>query len=302
MAQWFFSVADTFDFDRGVVSVALYYVDRIILANQETNTFTTNEQLQLTAVTCLYIAMKLHGEIEPHQKRGAKYERKKLTIAAFVVLSKRQFDVCSIEAMELQLLSMLKWELNPPDARSFVACMLELMPERQTYLQEWRCIFDVARYIAELSFGESDLLFQVTPSVVACSSLRCAINSLGRSSKSLPPVHVLQALSNKIHEATSLRLDMDVVTETAVRLAHLCPSMFVKKEEDEEEPVHKRKKLCSGTSSTSCEPPAFAAVSIDEVVDISKEDQRKTSPVCVGSFQDNCSFLVKAGRHQSHRR
>ena len=230
ICQWYFQVSDCFDFDRGVVFVALNYLDRAVAQNCETLKFTTNRELQLVAVTALYLAMKLHGEIEPatSQAKGSKYERKKLTIDAFVVLSKRHFDVCAIETMELDLLSILKWQLNPIDARVFVACMLELMTERNTYLQEWRCIFDIARYIAELSLGEVDLVFSTRPSVVACASILCAINSLGRAGRSLPPMHVLQHMSTSIYEATSLSLDMEAVTQTAIRLTHLCPSIFVK--------------------------------------------------------------------------
>lgn len=296
MAQWFFEVADCFDFDRGVVSIALNYLDRVLIANQRTNKFTTKEELQLTAVTSLYLAMKLHGETVPCRKKGRKYERKKLTIEAFVVLSKHQFDAATIEAMERTLLSILNWQLNPPDARSYVACMLELMPQQDVYIREWRCIFDIARYIAELSLGESDLLFQVRPSVVALASILCAINSLGRAARPLPPVHVLENMSNKIFQATSLGLDMDIVTETATSLTHLCPSIFVK----DNGPIQRKRKSTSSTDSDStCDQ-----VSLDEIVDRVGEPshaaQRKTSPVCVGSFDDN-PFLVKAGRHRKRR-
>lgn len=149
MTQWYFSVADTFEFERGVVATALNFLDRVILENEVRNTFTTKDELQLTAVTSLYLAMKLHGEIDPPpaKKKRTKYERKKLTIQAFCILSKHQFDAPAIEAMERSLLSMLKWQLNPPDARAFIACMLELMPEQATYIYEWRCIFDIARYV-----------------------------------------------------------------------------------------------------------------------------------------------------------
>jgi hypothetical protein len=294
ICQWYFQVSDCFDFDRGVVSVALNYLDRAVAQNCETLKFTTNRELQLLAVTALYLAMKLHGEIEPatSQAKGSKYERKKLTIDAFVVLSKRHFDVCAIETMELDLLSILKWQLNPIDARVFVACMLELMTERNTYLQEWRCIFDIARYIAELSLGEVDLVFSTRPSVVACASILCAINSLGRAGRSLPPMHVLQHMSTSIYEATSLSLDMEAVTQTAIRLTHLCPSIFVKEPSAPETPRKKRK-----SNSTIDE------VSIDEIVDTQAQqlqNQRKTSPVCVGSFDDT-SFFAKAGCRRRRR-
>jgi hypothetical protein len=293
MAQWFFEVADCFDFDRGVVSIALNYLDRVLIANQRTNKFTTKEELQLTAVTTLYLAMKLHGEIHPVKKRGRKYERKKLTIEAFVVLSKHQFDAATIEAMERTLLSILNWQLNPPDARSYVACMLELMPQRDQYLREWQNIFDIGRYVAELSLGESDLLFQVRPSVVGLASILCAINCLGKAARPLPPVHVLENMSNRIFQATSLGLDTDIVTKTATRLARLCPSIFVK----DSSPVRRKRKSSSSTSYT------YDDVSIDEIVDrgdAPSHAQRKTSPVCVESFNDN-PFLVKAGRHRKRR-
>ena len=297
ICQWYFQVSDCFDFDRGVVSVALNYLDRAVAQNCETLKFTTNRELQLVAVTALYLAMKLHGEIEPptSQAKGSKYERKKLTIDAFVVLSKRHFDVCAIEAMELELLSILKWQLNPIDARDYVAWMLELMPERNTYLQEWRCIFDIARYIAELFLGEVDLVFSTRPSVVACASILCAINSLGRAGRSLPPVHVLQNMSNKICQATSLRSrhgdsHADCDTLDSIMPVHFC---------------RQGRRTTGSRDSKEKEKVQLYLdeVSIDEIVDTQAQQlqhQRKTSPVCVGSFDEN-SFFVKAGRRRRRR-
>lgn len=289
MIQWFYEVADCFDFDRGVVCYALSYLDRVIEDNLRTKRFTTKKELQLTAVTTLYIAMKLHGEIDqPYGTETKPHERKKLTIQAFVVLSKHQFDAASIEAMELVLLTILDWQLNPPDARATVACMLELMPEQATYLKEWRCIFDIARYIAELSLGEIDLVFEVKPSVIALSSILCAIHGVENANRDIPADRVLQRMSGRINNAASIGFGQDLITQTAIRLNHLCPYIIVKEKKDKKQ----RKRKSSATTS-----PKEDQVSVDETMDKEEEPPRKTSPVCVvESCQEN-PLLVKAGCH-----
>lgn len=275
MCQWYFEVADCFDFDRGVVSIALNYLDRTVAESLRNRTFTSNDELQLVAITSLYVAIKLHGEIE---HRGGRYLRKKLTIDAFIILCKHQFDVAAIESMERDLLSILNWHVNPPDVRSYVACMLELMPERSVYSTEWRYIFDIATYMVELSLGESSFALQVRPSVTACAAILCAINSLQKSGRPLPPAHVLVAMSDNIAAATTLRLDMPVVTQVAIRLMHLCPSIFA------------NLRVFDSTFDHDMD-----GVSIDEIVN-DTSPHRKTSPVCISSLSDEHAFFVGAGK------
>jgi Cyclin, N-terminal domain len=273
MCQWYFEVVDCFDFDRGVVSIALNYLDRMVAESLCNKTFTSKNELQLVAITSLYVALKLHGEIE---HRGGRYRRKKLTIDAFVILCKHQFDVSAIESMERALLSILNWHLNPPDVRSYVACMLELMPERKIYSTEWRYIFGIARYIGELSLGESSLAFQVRPSVTACAAILCAIHSLQESGRPLPPAHVLEVMSDNIAAATALRLDMPAVTHVAIRLMHLCPSIIA------------NQRIFDSTCDNEMD-----GVSNDEIMN-DTSFQRKASPVCVSSFSDENAFFVSA--------
>lgn len=117
-------------------------------------------------------------------------------------------------------------------------------------------------------------------------------------------------MSNKIRQATSLGLDTEVVTKTAIRLTRLCPSIFVT-EGTSGQPMEQQQPRTPSNDSDDDddknyhrEPPGLEAVSIDEIVDANLPT-RKTSPVCVGaasSFDDSHPFLVKAGRHQSHCR
>lgn len=291
MCQWYFEVADCFDFDRGVVSTALNYLDRVVAMSVRDVSFTTNKELQLAAITALYIAFKLHGEMEP---REGKQVRKKLTIDAFVILCRSQFDVPSIESMERTLLSILDWHLNPPDVRSYVAFMLELMPMRNLYLVEWRMMFDISRYVAELSLGESDFCFQVQPSVVACAAILCAINSLQNAGRSLPPVNVLEALSDNIAAATALRLDMPIVSQTAMRLKRLCPSIFV--QSSSASSLERKRKA-------PLEEADDGVVAIEDIASTKPAStplERKTSPVCVNSFDENL-FHCQAGSFRNKK-
>ena len=83
IASWMFDVVDHFQYDRNVVSIALWYIDRYVghvLLEEERNQRRNGgisgnadsgsqqpikrRQFQLIAVTSLYLAIKVHGELK----------------------------------------------------------------------------------------------------------------------------------------------------------------------------------------------------------------------------------------------
>ncbi|KAI2503763.1 Cyclin [Fragilaria crotonensis] len=58
-----FEVVDHFEFDREVVSIALSYLDRVVsMKTKHSGEPMHRRDFQLVAVTCLYLAIKLHGK------------------------------------------------------------------------------------------------------------------------------------------------------------------------------------------------------------------------------------------------
>ncbi|KAL3759162.1 hypothetical protein ACHAWU_002043 [Discostella pseudostelligera] len=91
IASWMFDVVDHFQYDRNVVSIALWYIDRYVghlLVEEERNqrraggsgTESVSQPIkrrhfQLIAVTSLYLAIKVHGELKENDPvSGEEYD------------------------------------------------------------------------------------------------------------------------------------------------------------------------------------------------------------------------------------
>lgn len=171
------------------------------------------------------MAIKIHGETD-----CAVSPRRKLKIDAFYELSRKQFDVEVIERTEMQILVALNWNVNPPTALKFIVAFLNLCPKWQhTGLHALSSsvlggIYDVARYLAELSVCQSDFSFHCKTSVLAYASILFSIEAL-HSTLQLPYAVRVSFLSN-IAEATGFVSGHPEVLRVCHMFKRLCPDMF----------------------------------------------------------------------------
>ena len=226
ICEWSFEVVDHFNFDREVVSVALHYLDSVVAMRTESNgAAISRRDFQLIAVTSLYLAIKLHGETD-----ATEGPRKKLKISAFVQLSRGLFHVETLEAEERSILADLKWYVNPPTTVRFVAAYLQLLPKWSIYdgtpvhSNVPQSIFELSRYLAELSVCVSTFTFQFRASTIAYASILAAIDALHDTVRVSYDVRV-ELLSN-IAAATNLTPQQADVRKCKTMLMELCPTMF----------------------------------------------------------------------------
>lgn len=75
ISSWMIDVVDHFKYDRNVVSIALRYIDQyvayLLLRKSNSSEPVKRRHFQLIAVTSLYLAIKLHGEL--HQEDGVDF-------------------------------------------------------------------------------------------------------------------------------------------------------------------------------------------------------------------------------------
>lgn len=75
IASWMYDVVDHFKYDRNVVTIALRYIDQYVShllvrkAGIE-ETIVKRRHFQLIAVTSLYLAIKIHGELQEEPEQG----------------------------------------------------------------------------------------------------------------------------------------------------------------------------------------------------------------------------------------
>lgn len=226
LCEWCYEVVDHFGFDREVVFIALNYIDRsVAVFTQRSGSSITRREFQLFAVTSLYIAIKVHGE-----KDCVSGVRQKLKIDAFVQLSRGFFDIDVIEAKERAILSDLQWHVNPPTTVKFIASYLRLCPKYQPLFMSLcesnilGAIYDVARYLTELSVCVSHFTFEFKTSVIGYAAVLCAIDALQNTSPLPHSVRVL--LLNNIAEASNLKSSDPEVVKASMMLKELCPNLF----------------------------------------------------------------------------
>jgi len=231
LCEWMFEVTDHYDFDREVVSFALYYLDKsICLAYGPTsNKKISKRDYQLYAVTSLYLAIKVHGEIDS----DADGKRLKLRISAFQELSRGCFTTDIIEAKEIDFLVMLQWRVNPPTCARCIYAYLRLFPRwpsneliipREEFVHQ---IFDVAKYLTELSIFVSDFTFNYNPSTVAYGAILCALDYVDESMKGIPIRIQNQFLLNIEEVSSKLTPESEDIRHLVIMLKKLAPKMFV---------------------------------------------------------------------------
>jgi Cyclin, N-terminal domain/Cyclin, C-terminal domain len=229
LCEWMFEVVDHFSFDREVVAFALGYLDRsVALAYGPSDGGMTlsKRDYQLYAVTSLYLAIKVHGEMD-----GTTAERLKLRVSTFKDLSRGFFSVETIEAKEREMLSLLQWRVNPPTCAQFISYFLGLLPEWDPNDQECSReevvveIFDLAKYLTELSLFRSHFTINHTPSTVAYGAILCAMESM-QGYKTVPLGIQLQFLINLREVRDSLKPDGGAIRDIQVNLKKLAPRMF----------------------------------------------------------------------------
>lgn len=129
ICQWAYEVSNHYGLSREVVSITMNYLDRYLAVFPKP---VDNKLFQLSALTCLYLAIKL-------------YEYKIVPMTTMLKLSRGFFTLEQMKEMECDILSRLQWHLHPATPRVFVSHLLFLL---SNYDQDVYCL---AVYMVELS-------------------------------------------------------------------------------------------------------------------------------------------------------
>mmetsp|Transcript_5675 Transcript_5675/g.11120 ORF Transcript_5675/g.11120 Transcript_5675/m.11120 type:complete len:416 (-) Transcript_5675:83-1330(-) len=163
ICEWMYRVIDHFSADREVVHIALSYIDRIL----STNICADRRTFKLISSASLHLAIKTHfphlwhdvGRLLPELSRG-------------------DFAMGDLLAMENELLHSLTWLLNPPTPQAITMHMLSLLPRNlsRTTLEN---VANICLYLIELSVA--DYFFVTTKkAIVAIAALLNAIENQER--------------------------------------------------------------------------------------------------------------------------
>ena len=199
MTEWAHAVVDSFCYNRVVVAVCLNFVDRYTTAILEEGVSTiTRQSYQELFVVALYVALKLEGssrEDDAATMISASGDRRPLSSTAVVNISSTTFANLSrgmltmkkVEAEERQMISKLRYRLNPPVFGTYVEYfilflikpnVLQINPFLEVDSITTDAIhftFEVARYLTELATFNVNLTTKCRPSCVAAASILYAL-------------------------------------------------------------------------------------------------------------------------------
>jgi len=150
--EWFYKIIDHFLLERGIVAIAMDYVDRFLLTTSfrqldNASSFKMEglrdldkmpvKTYQLVAMSSLYVAMKLHAGNEPGSEAHPwRTKRKTFCINGFVKLSRGQFIAEDVLSMESLILQTLTWKMNPVTVSCFLDSFMDLFPRPKEILRE----------------------------------------------------------------------------------------------------------------------------------------------------------------------
>lgn len=170
MCEWCYQVVDFCKFRRETVSIGMSYLDRYLCSRPGRSALANRKEYQLTAMTALYIAIKIHEPLE-------------METALLADLSRGCYEEMEFVHKEEELLQALKWRVGGPTALGFIQHYLALLPD-SVHSAIAEAMMDYARYQTELAISEHSLV-DMPPSEIAFAAVLNAME--GMDINLLPP-------------------------------------------------------------------------------------------------------------------
>eukprot|EP00957_Ditylum_brightwellii_P129281 9861996-Ditylum_brightwellii.AAC.1 len=174
-------------------------LDRFIDYSNSSGLHVSKKCYQLSAIACIFIAIKIEGCNEGGHKP--------VTIHTLVHLSCGVFSVESIRATEEGILFTLQWKVNPPIASHVIYEFMQLFPAYESHYDDVcrnarTLIYELSRYFVDLSVCVARLAMDHKASVVALASIMNAVELIDNTSL---PHAVRKSFLTNIFDATNIK-------------------------------------------------------------------------------------------------
>ena len=218
-------VADYWGYDREVISIMFFYVDRMCaITAKRDNRPVSAGYFQDVSVASLYLAIKVHGEVDDNESQ----DNIKPSIDWFVGQCRGVYSSEDITALERTILSTLEWHVNPPTMLCFISTFLRFLPNawgsEPVDNRIAHAIYEFAKYLTELSVLDSYFALQFKSSEIAYAAILCALDE---KQHTFPfPYESRIAFQKKVAAATSLTPKTKAVRFATFALKKILPSQF----------------------------------------------------------------------------
>ena len=199
MCEWCYQVVDFCKFRRETVGIGMSYLDRYMCSKKGKKALGDRKEYQLIAMTCLYVAIKLHEPLE-------------METSLLADLSRGCYTEMEFANMEKQILEAIEWRVSGPTPLAFVLHYISFLPDIISSCVV-EAIFDYARYQTELAIGDHYFV-KAKPSVMGMAAL---LNALEGMDSMLVPDRIVNRLVATVIMYTDM--DMDEVEDLQMRLS-----------------------------------------------------------------------------------
>lgn len=159
VCNWMFQIVEIVGLDRETAISGMSFLDRYLCSDsplaRKAATLEDMHHYILAAMTCLYITIKMSGELEAHKASGL------LEIG-------ESYTSKDIVSFELEVLTSLQWKLNGPSALQYIRYASDLLPKSANSLSA--TIYEYAKLQTELAVGDYPLI-GLNRSTIAMASL-----------------------------------------------------------------------------------------------------------------------------------
>jgi hypothetical protein len=187
MCNWFIQIVNHCQFNHETVVITMNLLDRFL--SKRPHTLLDRSAFQLTAISCLYTAIKVH-------------EPQAITPETMENLCRGQHTAKQIEATEREILSCLDWLVHPPTALTFSHYLLSLIPciDEQTR----KTLLELTQLQTELAVQDYDLCLW-NQSLVAFAAVMNALESMSFTTPKLQSqIEVLLSAAAQIESKSKL--------------------------------------------------------------------------------------------------
>jgi hypothetical protein len=201
MCEWCYQVVDFCKFRRETVGIGMSYLDRYLCSKKGRRSLSDRKEYQLVAMTCLYIAIKIHEPLE-------------METSLLADLSRGCYTEMEFANMEQKILEALVWRLGGPTPLSYVQNLLLFLPD-SIHSAVRGTIFDYARYQTELAIADHYFV-KLKPSIVGMAATLNAMEGID------PVLLPLRYQEKFIHTVTKYTIiNMEEVEEIQDRLSKI---------------------------------------------------------------------------------
>ena len=215
----YYEFIDHYNFDREVVGVAMNYFDRYI--SSETSCKDANNILatyQTVAATALFLAIKLHAT----SSAICAEENNSLRNRALSKILNGTSQPQNILDMEMNMLCVLDWNVNPPTLHSFAFMLCKLHPLSDICAESGVYLYESTRYQVELAILVPELLVNFKSSTIVYAAMKNAEEKIYADNPRILATNGKRSLEAPSLHHSGMMVDSTQVIQCQIMLKRAC--------------------------------------------------------------------------------